>query len=70
MRQTDKEKTDVSHGEKMPTNFTVVPVDDGRKSSQEDSDDNNVLKEEDEETVGEMFPQGIFQTESKQPGWI
>ncbi|RXN13884.1 solute carrier family 12 member 7-like protein [Labeo rohita] len=35
----------------MPTNFTVVPVDDGRKSSQEDSDDNNVLKEEDEETA-------------------
>ncbi|XP_016091073.1 solute carrier family 12 member 7-like isoform X1 [Sinocyclocheilus grahami] len=40
----------------MPTNFTVVPVDDGRKSSQEDSDDNNVLKEEDEETVGDGNP--------------
>uniref|UniRef100_A0A9J8CH93 Solute carrier family 12 member 7b n=2 Tax=Cyprinus carpio TaxID=7962 RepID=A0A9J8CH93_CYPCA len=40
----------------MPTNFTVVPVDDGRKSSQEDSDDNNALKEEDEETVGDGNP--------------
>lgn len=42
----------------MPTNFTVVPVDDGRKSAQEDTDDNNVLKEEDEEAVGEpgSFP--------------
>lgn len=56
MRQTDKEqdrRLAETHGEKMPTNFTVVPVDDGRKPAQEDSDDNNVLKEEDEETIGE-----------------
>ncbi|XP_052398911.1 solute carrier family 12 member 7 isoform X3 [Carassius gibelio] len=40
----------------MPINFTVVPVDDGRKSSQEDSDDNNALQEEDEETLGDGNP--------------
>lgn len=54
----------------MPTNFTVVPVDDGRKPAEEDSDDNNVLKEEDEETVGEagsFLDYGVC--ESKQPSW-
>ncbi|XP_036445211.1 solute carrier family 12 member 7 isoform X5 [Colossoma macropomum] len=40
----------------MPTNFTVVPVGDGRKSSQEDSDDSNVLREEDEEAPGDGNP--------------
>ncbi|XP_057178070.1 solute carrier family 12 member 7 isoform X7 [Triplophysa rosa] len=40
----------------MPTSFTVVPVDDGRKSAQEDTDENNVLKEEDEEAVGAGNP--------------
>lgn len=39
----------------MPTSFTVVPVEDGAKSSRarDDSDDNNVLREEDEEGPGE-----------------
>lgn len=38
----------------MPTNFTVVPVDDGRNSPQEDSNDDNVLREEDEDSPGEL----------------
>uniref|UniRef100_A0A8C7J2R5 Solute carrier family 12 member 7-like n=1 Tax=Oncorhynchus kisutch TaxID=8019 RepID=A0A8C7J2R5_ONCKI len=34
----------------MPTNFTVVPVKDGRKSREDDDvDDNNVFREEDED---------------------
>lgn len=37
----------------MPTNFTVIPVDDGRNSPQEDSSDDNVLREEDEDAAGE-----------------
>ncbi|XP_030623114.1 solute carrier family 12 member 7 isoform X2 [Chanos chanos] len=41
----------------MPTNFTVVPVNDSKKASEEDTDDNNdVLKEEDEETPGDGNP--------------
>ncbi|XP_066539738.1 solute carrier family 12 member 7 isoform X3 [Hoplias malabaricus] len=40
----------------MPTNFTVVPVGDSRKSSQEDSDNSNVLREEDEEAPGDGIP--------------
>lgn len=39
----------------MPTNFTVVPVGDGRKSPQDDSSDCNALREEDEEAPGEPF---------------
>uniref|UniRef100_A0A4W4HHN0 Solute carrier family 12 member 7a n=1 Tax=Electrophorus electricus TaxID=8005 RepID=A0A4W4HHN0_ELEEL len=40
----------------MPTNFTVVRVGDGRKSSWEDGDDSNVLREEDETTPGDGNP--------------
>nr|UQS87556.1 solute carrier family 12 member 7b [Rhamdia quelen] len=40
----------------MPTNFTVVPVDDGRNSPQEDSNDDNVLREEDEDAAGDGNP--------------
>ncbi|KAF4087855.1 hypothetical protein AMELA_G00076060 [Ameiurus melas] len=40
----------------MPTNFTVVPVDDGRNSPQEDSSDDNVLREEDEDAAGDGNP--------------
>ncbi|XP_053351369.1 solute carrier family 12 member 7 isoform X6 [Clarias gariepinus] len=40
----------------MPTNFTVVPVDDGRNSPQEDSNDDNVLREEDEDSPGDGTP--------------
>jgi len=53
----------------MPTNFTVVPVEDGRKPAQSDSDDNSVLKEEDEETVGEAGSFLDAVCESKQPSW-
>ncbi|KAA0705090.1 hypothetical protein E1301_Tti019159 [Triplophysa tibetana] len=63
-----------THGENMPTSFTVVPVDDGRRCAQEDTDENNVLKEEDEEAVGELLcPQGIFGNlvcVSKQASWM
>ena len=42
----------------MPTNFTVVPVDDTGKakkgSEDDDVDDNNVLKEEEEGATGEI----------------
>ncbi|XP_063063304.1 solute carrier family 12 member 7 isoform X3 [Engraulis encrasicolus] len=43
---------------RMPTSFTVVPVEDGAKSSRarDDSDDNNVLREEDEEGPGDGNP--------------
>lgn len=61
--ETDRDKNgsrSETHGEKMPTSFTVVPVDDGRKSARKDTDENNVLKEEDEEAVGELCPRGIF----------
>lgn len=37
----------------MPTNFTVVPVGDGRNSPQENSNDDNILREEDEDISGE-----------------
>ncbi|KAF5899356.1 solute carrier family 12 member 7-like isoform X5, partial [Clarias magur] len=40
----------------MPTNFTVVPVDDGRNSPREDSNDDNVLREEDEDSPGDGNP--------------
>ncbi|KAK3571048.1 hypothetical protein QTP86_001298 [Hemibagrus guttatus] len=35
----------------MPTNFTVVPVDNGRNSPQENSNDDNILREEDEDVA-------------------
>lgn len=43
----------------MPTNFTVVPVEDNtgkaKKASEDDDvDDNNVLKEEEEGATGEI----------------
>ncbi|XP_031439901.1 solute carrier family 12 member 7 isoform X6 [Clupea harengus] len=41
---------------KMPTNFTVVPVEDGGKSSRDGVDDNNVLREEDEDGPGDGNP--------------
>ncbi|XP_060725647.1 solute carrier family 12 member 7 isoform X3 [Tachysurus vachellii] len=40
----------------MPTNFTVVPVDDGRNSPQENSNDDNILREEDEDSAGDGNP--------------
>lgn len=42
----------------MPTNFTVVPVDDGRNSPQENSNDDNILREEDEDAAGEPISHG------------
>ncbi|TSK16071.1 Solute carrier family 12 member 5 [Bagarius yarrelli] len=39
----------------MPTNFTVVPVDDGRTLPQEDSNDDNVLREDDEDLAENMW---------------
>ena len=41
---------------KMPTNFTVVPVKDGRRTRKkndddDDEEDNNVLREEDEDAA-------------------
>lgn len=61
----------------MPTSFTVVPVEDGRKSSHEDADDANVLHEEDEDGPGELrspfqerwecwFPRAAAETNSTQ----
>lgn len=44
----------------MPTNFTVVPVDDGRNSAQEDSNNDNVLREEDEDAAGEPISHGLW----------
>ncbi|XP_060778433.1 solute carrier family 12 member 7 isoform X2 [Neoarius graeffei] len=40
----------------MPTNFTVVPVDDDKNSVQEESTDDNVLREEDEDAAGDGTP--------------
>ncbi|XP_058269367.1 solute carrier family 12 member 7 isoform X7 [Hemibagrus wyckioides] len=40
----------------MPTNFTVVPVGDGRNSPQENSIDDNILREEDEDVAGDGNP--------------
>lgn len=75
--ETDRDKNwsrSGTHGEKMPTSFTVVPVDDVRRCAQEDADENSVLKEEDEEAVGELLcPQGIFGNLvclSKQSSWM
>lgn len=42
----------------MPTNFTVVPVDDGKGSPQEDGNDDNILREEDEDAAGEPTSHG------------
>lgn len=55
---------------KMPTNFTVVPVKDGRKSREDDDeDDNNVFREEDEDAPfpGERRILGAFALNTTHP---